>query len=128
MLVSNGIASIPIHFWFRSPSVPIGRGVVRGSGGNAREIKNLLILLSPRGAFLLRFSRALVVEKGRVPTTAADAAGWTGAVGLCIKRSLLSRLMAGRAGVWERGILKTFAREARTGERGRIVRGECWIV
>jgi hypothetical protein len=35
--------------------------------------------------------------------------------------------MAGRAGVLERGILKTFAREARTGERGRIVRGGFWI-
>lgn len=35
--------------------------------------------------------------------------------------------MAGRAGAWERGILKTFAREARTGERERIMRGECWI-
>lgn len=79
-IVSSGIASIPVPIsdpvdvsgakwsWF-----PPGGG---GGKRNSRDKEYLLILLSPRGAFLLRFSSALVVEKGRASMAAvADAVG-----------------------------------------------------
>lgn len=85
-----------------------------------REGYDVLILLFTCGgtvpAFLL--AKALVVEN------VLDAAGCTAAVigpvvvVLLVTASLQTLLVAGRVEVCERGILKTFARDARTGERG----------
>lgn len=62
-----------------------------------------------------RFSRAFVVENDRA------AMGCTADVtGLLTRESWQMRPMAGRDGVWEMGMRKTFAREARTGERERM--------
>lgn len=87
------------------------------------EKSNVLILLFTCGgtapAFLL--AKALVVEN------VLDAAGCTAAVIgpvvvlLLVTASLQTLLMAGRVEVCERGILKTFARDARTGERDFMV-------
>lgn len=70
--------------------------------------------------FLLH--NALVVENVR------DAVGWMAAVIVppvvvvfFVTASLYTLLTAGRVVVCERGILKTFAREASTGERGRML-------
>lgn len=86
-------------------------------------MSNVLILLFTCGgtapAFLL--VKALVVEN------VLDAAGCTAAVIgpvvvlLLVTASLQTLLMAGRVEICERGILKTFARDARTGERDFIV-------
>lgn len=74
----------------------------------------------PPAAFLL--NNALVVEN------VLEAVGCTAAVIgpvvvvlLFTRVSLRSRLMAGRVEVCEIGTLKTFASDARAGERGRIV-------
>lgn len=81
-IFSSGIASIPVPIsgscrCLRSEVVVVPPG--GGGGGskrNSRDKEYLLILLSPRGAFLLRFSSALVVEKGRASMAAvADAVG-----------------------------------------------------
>ena len=82
----------------------------------------------PPLAFLL--SNALVVEN------VLEAVGCTAAVIelgpvvvvvlLFTRVSLQSRLRAGRVAVCEIGTLKTFARDARAGERGRIVGGLDW--
>lgn len=89
-----------------------------------REKSNVLILLFTCGgtapAFLL--AKAVVVEN------VLDAAGCTAAVIgpvvvlLLVTASLQTLLMAGRVKVCEMGILKTFARDARTGERGFMVK------
>ena len=70
--------------------------------------KNILILLSVFTPCFL-FNKALVLENVRA------AAGCAAAV------TTGPGTIAGRANVCEMGILKTFAREARTGERGRMV-------
>ena len=78
-IVSSGIASIPVPIsgscrCLRSEVVVVPPG--GGGKRNSRDKEYLLILLSPRGAFLLRFSSALVVEKGRASMAAvADAVG-----------------------------------------------------
>ena len=79
------------------------------------------VAIEPVG-FLLH--NALVVENVR------DAVGWMAAVIVppvvllvvfFVTASLYTLLTAGRVVVCERGILKTFAREASTGERGRML-------
>ena len=85
----------------------------------AESEDHVLTRRSPRGAFPFLFRRALVVEKGlAVCCWRAEVTGPRGDL-----VSLLRRLTMGRAGVCEMGIRKTFAREASTGERGRMVGG-----
>ena len=65
----------------------------------------------------LRLHSAVVVENGR------GAAGWiAGVIVLLVMMASVDAFKPGRTGVCERGIRNTFAREARTGDSGRIVR------
>lgn len=99
-------------------------GVEMSCAGGRRGKCNVLILLFTCGgtvpAFLL--AKTLVLEN------VLDAAGCTVAiigpvvVVLLVTASLQTLLTAGRVKVCERGILKTFARDASTGERGFMVR------
>ena len=65
----------------------------------------------------LRLHSAVVVENVR------GAVGWiAGVIVLLVMMASVDAFKPGRTGVCERGIRNTFAREARTGDSGRIVR------
>lgn len=82
---------------------------------------------SPRGALPLRLSRALVVENDLV-ADACTAEVMGPFVVDCKSASLQARVTDGLVVVWEMGILNTFAREARTGERDRMASRKIQLV
>lgn len=89
------------------------RGKREGFEGGNGSLIFLPAWAAPADMVGFRLHSALVVENVR------DAVGWMAVV--IVLLASLDAFMAGRVGVCERGILKTFAREASTGESGRIV-------
>lgn len=85
----------------------------------------VLILLFTCGGTLVPaaflFDSALVVEKVLEAASCTAAVIGPLLVLLFVTVSLQNRLIAGRVEACEIGILKTFARDASTGERGRIM-------
>lgn len=80
---------------------------------------NILIRLSTLGPPLFLFAIELVDEKGADCTAAVI--GPSCGEGRRAKVSWQTRETVGRAGVSDMGIRKTFARDARAGDRDRIV-------
>lgn len=96
--------------------------VVGGIGSHLRDgyRVDVLIRLSTLERLSLRLARELVDENGADCTAAVIGPG-------CVARrasvSWHARVTEGRAGVSDIGIRNTFARDARAGERDRIVVG-----
>ena len=85
---------------------------------------NILIRWSTLGPLLFRLSRVLVEENG------ADCTAAVIEPGCCVRRARTSwhtREAVGRTGASDIGIRKTFARDARAGDRDRMVGGIWWM-
>jgi hypothetical protein len=84
--------------------------------------RDILIRLSTLGPLFFRPSRVLVDENG------ADCTAAVIGPACCVRRARASwhtREAVGRTGANDIGIRKTFARDARTGDRERMV-GDIW--
>lgn len=83
-----------------------------------RKLNVLIRLSTPE--LLLRLAREVVDEKGADCTAAVIGPG---CVARRVRASWHARVTEGRAGVRDMGIRNTFARDARAGDKDRIVVG-----